>query len=358
MSTATLDLPVKSTDANRTQVYYTRCPAVPTNSSLAYQLGLIDEELAQIGTADVKQEIIGLDPKLNPAPGDPLSFRHAGHVKALWARSEGADNRVISLSWLEGTYPILALDPAVRSVIDLQGKRLAVFNFTDNTSIDLLRAQQLRIYEASLATAHLTLKDVHLVDIDVDKSFLHPKESFKPGDVFAGLNRELIFKLVRGEVDAITTQLSPDIIDLLDAHIIYDTRFHPDIPSRANPSVLRGVVVSGALLRENRDLVVRILARHLEAAEWALKHPDETIRLISKDLQTSESLLRARYVDLSQGLQVNLNEDKIAALRDLKDFYLRHGFIQKDFDVDSWVDASPLEEARELLRQRRAAKSR
>jgi ABC-type nitrate/sulfonate/bicarbonate transport system substrate-binding protein len=354
MSTATLDAPVKTTASNRTQVYYTRCPAVPTNSSLAYQLGFIDEELARIDTADVKQEIVGLDPKLKPDPGEPLSFRHAGHVKALWARSEGADNRVISLSWLEGTYPILALDRRIQSVIDLQGKRLALFNFKDTTTIDLIRVQQLRIYEASLATAQLTLKDVRLVDIDVDKSFLHRSDSFKPGDVFAALNRELIFKLVRGEVDAVTTQLSPEITNLLGTHVIYDTRFHPHIPSRANPSVLRGVVVSGALLRENRDLVVRILASHLEVAAWALKHPDETIRLISKDLKVPESLLRSRYVDLSQGLQVDLNEDKIGALRDLKDFYLRNGFIQKDFDIDAWVDGSPLEEARELLKKRRA----
>jgi ABC-type nitrate/sulfonate/bicarbonate transport system substrate-binding protein len=348
MSTATLEAPVST--VKKTQVYYTRCPAVPTNSSLAYQLGYLDDELARIADAEVRQEIIGLDPKLKPEPGDPWSLRHAGHIKALWARSEGADNRVISLSWLEGSYPTYVLDPSVRSVADLRGKRLALFKFTDNETIDLLRAQQLRIYDATLTTAALSLRDVKLVDVEVDKDFLKRE----PGqDIFAALNRELIFKLVRGEVDAIATQLPTDLVLQLGAHAVHDTRQNRGKISRANPSVLRGVVVSAGLLRENRELVVRILARHLEAAEWARSHPDETVTLIARDLGVPESTLRGRYESLSDGLQVGLEDDKIAALRDLKDFYLRHGFIRRDFDLDAWVDYSVLADARELLAQRR-----
>jgi sulfonate transport system substrate-binding protein len=352
MSTATLEAPVSST--KKTQVYYTRCPAVPTNSSLAYQLGYLDDELAQIDTAEVRQEIIGLDPKLKPEPGDPFSLRHAGHIKALWARSEGADNRVISLSWLEGSYPTYALNPDIQSPADLRGKRLAIFKFKDNETIDLLRAQQLRIYEATLATAALSISDVKLVDVVVDKSLLKKE----PGqDIFAALNRELILRLVQDEADAITTQLPPELAKTLGVHVVHDTRQNPERSLRANPSVLRGVVVSAGLLRENRELVVRILARHLEAAEWAKTHPAETVSLIARDLGVPEAILRARYEDLSAGLQVGLEDDKLAALRDLKDFCLRYGFIRRDFDLDAWIDASVLADARKLLASRRAAGS-
>jgi ABC-type nitrate/sulfonate/bicarbonate transport system substrate-binding protein len=357
MSTALLEKPV-SIPAKKTQVYYTRCPAVPTNSSLAYQLGYLDEELAQIDNAQVKQEIIGLDPRLHPTPGEPLSLRHAGHVKALWARSEGADNRVISLSWLEGSYPTYAIDPAIQTVADLKGKRLAVFKFEDAETIDLLRAQQLRIYDSTLTTANLSLRDVKLVDVVVNKDILKPKEGEKSRDVFGGINRELVIQLLRGHVDAITAQLPADIVSFLRARLVHDTQRNHGKTSRANPSVLRGVVVSAELLRENRELVVRILARHLEAAEWAKANPDETVRLIAKDLQIPENLLRSRYENLSEGLQVGLEEDKIAALRDLKDFYLRNGFIQHDFDVDGWVDSTLLADARELLNHRRAGQSK
>jgi sulfonate transport system substrate-binding protein len=357
MSTATLEKPV-STESKKTSVYYTRCPAVPTTSSLAFQLGYLDEELAQIDNAEVRQEIIGLDPKIKPDPGDPYSLRHAGHIKALWARAEGADNRLISLSWLEGSYPTYALDPKIQAVGDLKGKRLALFKFEDNETIDLLRAQQLRIYDSTLATAGLSLHDVTFVDLPVDKSYLKPKtEPGKPRDVFGALNRLQLFKLIRGEVDAITAQIPGELVNLLGLHPVHDTRQNRDKSSRANPSVLRGVVVSAGLLRENRELVVRILARHLEAADWALGHPDETVKLIAKDLNVPENILRSRYENLAEGLQVGLEEDKIAALRDLKDFYLRNGFIQRDFDLDAWVDSSLLNDARELLKKRRSAKN-
>jgi ABC-type nitrate/sulfonate/bicarbonate transport system substrate-binding protein len=353
MPNATLEKPVVRPSEKKTQVYYTRCPAVPTNSSLAFQLGYLDEELAQVTSADVRQEIIGLDPKVKPDPGDPYSLRHAGHIKALWARAEGADTRLISLSWLEGSYPTYALDPKIKSVGDLKGRKLALFKFADNESIDLLRAQQLRIYDSTLTTAALSLRDVQFVDLVVDKSILaHSAQPGKPKDIFAGINRALVFKLIRGEVDAITTQLPAELVDLLGLHIVHDTRRNQGKNSRANPSVLRGVVVSAGLLRENRDLVVRILARHLEAAAWARANPQETVRLIARDLGVPESLLLTRYESLADGLQVGLEDDKLSALEDLKDFYLRNGFIRRDLDLDAWVDKSVLEDARQLLARR------
>ncbi len=356
MPTATLENPI-AVESKKTQVYYTRCPAVPTNSSLAFQLGYLDEELAKIGNAEVRQEIIGLDPKVNPAPGDPYSLRHAGHIKALWARAEGADNRLISLSWLEGSYPTYALDAKIKSVADLKGRRLGLLKFEDSETIDLIRAQQLRIFDSTLTTATLSLRDVKLVDVPVNKSFLQKKaEPGKPKDVFGAINRELIYKLIRGEVDAITAQIPVELVQFLGLHLVHDTRNNHGKVSRANPSVLRGVVVSAGLLRENRDLVVRILARHLEAAEWAKANPDETVKLIARDLNVPESILRSRYESLADGLQVGLEEDKIAALGDLKDFYLRNGFIARDIDVAAWVDASVLNDARELLQKRRAGK--
>lgn len=352
MSNATLEAPVAA--PKKTHVYYTRCPAVPTNSSLAYQLGYLDDEIGRIGDVEVRQEIIGLDPKLKADPGDPYSLRHAGHIKALWARSEGADNRVVSLSWLEGSYPTYALNPEIRAVSDLRGKRLALFKFKDNDTIDLLRAQQLRVYESTLATAGLSTRDVKLVDVVVDKGYLKKE----PGqDVFANLNRELALSLLHDQVDAITTQLTPHLQADLGIHAVHDTRRNDLKVSRANPSVLRGVVVSAGLLRENREFVVRILARHLEAAEWARLHPAETLKLISRDLGVSEAILKARYENLAEGLQVGLETDKLEALEDLKAFYLRHGFIRRDFDISGWVDPTVLADARKLLASRRAAGS-
>ncbi len=300
MSTATLEK--NAATSKKTQVYYTRCLLcrpirVWPISSVIWMRSWPPSTPPRFGRRSSV-----LDPKVKPDPGDPYSLRHAGHIKALWARAEGADSRLISLSWLEGSYPTYVLDQKIASVADLKGKKLAVVKFGDADTIDLLRAQQLRIFDSTLTTAALSLRDVKLVDVHADKSWLKPKtEPASPAMFSVPLNRALVIKLIRGEVDAITAQIPAELVNFLGLHLVHDTRRNQGKSSRANPSVLRGVVASAGLLRENRDLVVRILARHLEAAEWAKKNPDETVSLLAKDLNVPESVLRSRYENLADG---------------------------------------------------------
>ena len=126
---------------------------------------------------------------------------------------------------------------------------------------------------------------------------------------------------------------------------IYDTHDHPDPVALVHPSVLRGLVVSTPLLTERRDIVVRYLARLLQATHWAREHRDETIALIARDFRLAPAALAQAYDDVSAGVQIDLDATKIAALRAQKDFLLKHGFIAQDFErwleqfVDDWLHA-------------------
>lgn len=331
------------------RLFYSRCPGVPTSSNLAVQLGLLDAEM---------QDDLSLGVKFECATAAHVEerywLRHSSHVNAAWDKATGVDSHVIAFSWLEGSYPIFVpRQGPVRSVSDLHGRRLAVLK-NQNVPMDVWRIQNLKTYEAALTSAGFSLRDVELIDVErpiVAKGFRKGQRQ----NVFADASRDLVNALVRGEADAIAASLPPEVADFLDLKEIYNSRQHPDAVLRVNPSVLRCLVVSGALLREHRDLVVRILSRLLEAAEWALKNPDEAVRLLAKDLNTSEEALLSVYENISHGMQIDASEGLIAALHAQKSFLLNNNFIQEDFDLTGWVDTGPLAEARALLAKRKAA---
>jgi ABC-type nitrate/sulfonate/bicarbonate transport system substrate-binding protein len=109
------------------------------------------------------------------------------------------------------------------------------------------------------------------------------------------------------------------------------------------------VLVSGALLRERRDLVVRGLARLLQAGDWAKAHTvEEVAAKLAEGYDVYPESLASKYENVSEGIQIDLSEDKVAALKSQKDFLLTHGEIDKDFDVEPWVDHGPLKEAHAL----------
>jgi sulfonate transport system substrate-binding protein len=332
----------------------TRCPAVPTASALAYQLGYLQEEFADEPGLATEFKSIGFTGKLTYAPHERLWIRNAGHAPAVWAKSHGVDSKVVALAWLEGSYPLFSLrDSGIHSPSALKGKRLALIG-NHHAPFDLLIAQQLKIYSATLATVGLTLGDVELVRINKPQSASTAADAPKK-DHFLELARVLAARLTLGDIDVIASRLPREVIDFIGAQQIYDLREHPDPRARVHPSVLRGLVVSTALLEERRDIVVRYLARLLQATEWAQDHSDATVELIAQDLKVSPSNLQESYDSVTQGIQLRLDEAIVDSLRVQKDFLLEQGFIQEDFDFAPWVEYAPLEEASALLAQWKAA---
>lgn len=336
-----------------TTLNYTRCPGVPTISAIAHQLGLIAAEFADEPDIELIETSVGFSPKLDYAHHERFWLRNAGHAPAVWKRSRGVACKVIGLAFLEGSYPLLALHASgIGSVADLRGKRLALLH-RDDGHFDLMENQQLKIYQTALATAGLTLADVELVRI----AQRPPAPGAAKADLFLDIFRERIALLEDGRVDAFAAAaIPPDAGAFPPLDVLYDTRLHPDPRERVNPSVLRGLVVSEALLDERRDVVVRVLARLLEAAEYAEANPLSALRLVAKDLAVPSERLAASYESVAQGVQLAIDDTRIEALRVQKAFLLRHGLIERDFDLDGWVDAGPLAEAR-LLRAQRLGKA-
>lgn len=334
---------------NRDILGLTRCPAVPTASALAYQLGYLQEEFADEPGLDVTFKSIGFTGKLSYAHHERLWIRNAGHAPAVWARAHGVDNRIVALAWLEGSYPLKVLATSgIVTPADLRGRRVGIIGRAEQ-AFDLMIAQQLKLFSAALATAGLSLADVTRVDLPAPPHATEPGPDGLRRDYFKAQAGVLAEALRAGQVDAVFARLPADLEDELGIRTVYESRDNPDPLARVHPSVLRGLAVSGALLAERRDIVVRYLARLLQASEWALAHPDETVSLIARDFNVAPETLAGAYDSVAHGVQIDLAEDKVASLQVQKDFLLQHGFIPRDFDIGPWVAPAPLAEAQLLL---------
>lgn len=334
-------------------IWYTRCP-VPTAFSLAIHLGLLEKEFEPDGIriASLQQADRGkLQSHFNHSLDD--SFRYGGNIPPIWARSEGADTRLIGLSWIDAPHVILTLpESRIRTVRDLKGRRLSVPRRV-NDQIDFWRAGALRTYEVALASEGLTLDDVELVDVRIEAGYIDPTTtSALTGSIFSQARRRSplsgdLAALVRGEVDAIFSEssFSVHLRGFLGAHVVYDAHTHPDPLVRHNNAIPQAFTVSGSLARDRPDLVARVLRQTLVAAEWAKTHRDEVLHVTALEANVSEEIADATYPLLEHQLVTGFSADAVEAIRRRKQFLLSHGFIASDFDLESWIDRGPLEAA-------------
>jgi ABC-type nitrate/sulfonate/bicarbonate transport system substrate-binding protein len=333
-----------SADRDLDTIWYTRCP-VPTAFSLAIQLGSLAEEfaadgikvssLAQIGDRSVLQS------HFNHSLDD--SFRYGGNIPPIWARSEGADTKLIGLAVIDAPHVILTLpDSGIRTVADLKGKRLSVPRRV-NDQIDFWRAGAIRTYEVALATAGLSFDDVTLVDVPVQQSYIDPQGgSTLTGSIFASARRR---------VDAIFSESSfgTHLARFIGAHVVYNVHDHPDPRVRHNNAIPQALTVSGSLVRDRPDLVARVVARILVAAEWARQERERVVHIAALEANVPEEVVEETYPLLEKQLHTRLDDEAIDLIRQRKQFLLSHNFIRSDFDLDDWIDARPLRDARALL---------
>ncbi len=342
-----------------TKIWYTRCP-VPTALGLAVRLGRLGEDLAVSGREFASLQDAQSRDTQNSHFTHSLqdSIRHGGNTPAIFARSNGADTRIVALSWSDTPHPILALPQSgIRTVADLKGKRLALSR-RENDAIDFWRAAALRAYEATLATEGLGLEDVTLVDLSVSRSYLDEGRLInRPNGTHrlatgGDLQREEVFALIRGEVDAIYSQSSfaTEVINFTGAEVIYDVGRHPSQLERANNAMPEAFTVSASLIENDLEGVALILAHSIAAADWAKDHHRQATRIIASEQHVAEEVVEAAYGGKLTGqLDIDLSTFRRTALANRKAFLLRHGFIKKDFDLASWIDPRPLERAHAIV---------
>jgi ABC-type nitrate/sulfonate/bicarbonate transport system substrate-binding protein len=332
-------------------LWYTRCP-VSTSSSLAIDNGWLDEEFAPDGikVSSLRAPDARAVRESHFDHSQDNSVRDGGNISPIWTRARGGDTRLIAITWVDEYQAVVARPGAgIETVKDLRGRRLAVPRRV-NDQIDYWRAMCLHGYESALATEGLTLKDVDLVDLPIEERYIGSQAASRTGTLWAGGPRARrqqaeAFAFVRSEVDALYTAGAPgaQLTAFLGGVDVIDVGRHPDPAVRVNNQVPIVFTASGSLTRDRPDLVARYLDRLLRAAEWAKSHRAETIRTVANDVGATEEWVEAAYgADFHTRLAPGLSEERIAAVMAQKDFLLRHGFIERDFDVRAWISDTPI----------------
>ena len=334
-------------------VWFTRCP-VPTATGLAYKLGWLDEEFSRDGIKlQTLQEVGGELARHHYDHELETLVREGGNLLALPARAQGAPTRLIGLTWIDEWQSILVRPGSgITRPEHLKGRRLALPAFrsddlqNNRRGRSIARGMSLAGYKGVLASAGLTLDDVELVELGQNS----PAEYRNLGtNLWEGIS-----PLLLGEVDAVYVKGAAAADAAREAGVVVGIDLDKlERRYRVNNGTPRPITVHQDFLRDHFELVVRFLAQTLRAAEWAKSHKEEVLQILQGETRAGGRGVAEAYRDgFHLALAPDLSDEKVELFRQQKHFQLVHGFLDRDVDVDAWIDRRPLEEA-----QRRVAES-
>ena len=329
-------------------LWYTRCP-VPSPLGIAARQGWLAETFAEEGIA-IESIIDSKDRSIRESHFDhhlAWSFRQGGNIPPIWARANGRATRLVAITWTDEFQAIVTLpDRGIASIEQLAGRRFAVPRRV-NDLIDFHRATALKGVVSGLSLAGLTHKDVTLVELPIEESVIIAQGT---PSLFGLRRRHPYFReveaLVRGEVDAIFVKGAEGIVvaNLIGAQVVAEFGNHPDPKVRINNGTPRVLTVDDALSQQRPDLVVRLLDVVARAGRWAEAHPDETVRVVAREIAThAEAVLASNGPDVHRHLGIGLDAPLVEAIGHFKDFLREWGFLPADFDLAAWVDHGPLQ---------------
>lgn len=345
MSEALLkELPDTEVTVQPSAIWYTRCP-VPTTSGIAQHKRWLQNEFARQGiTLDSIRA--SEDRKVRESHFRHSlagSFREGGNVPPIWARALGQDTVVVAITWVDEEQQVFVRgDSDIQTVADLRGRKLGVVRKAAGDLVDVGRAEGLRGLLTALQLGGVPRESIEWVDIAAPEWDL--KEVSKTREDHHALPT---LALLNGTVDAIFIKGAGSARALAQGlRAIININEQEDPLLRLSAGSPRPVTVDRQTLIDSPQIVARYLAVLLKTYEWAREHPQQVLTTIAAETATDEaSVLLAFGSKLHLAFEPKLSEIYIEGLRRQKDFLLAEGFIDQDFDFDSWIDPAPLQQA-------------
>jgi len=327
------------------QIWFTRCP-VPTATGLAYRLGWLGDEFAPDGIViNALQEAPREFARYHYDHALPNLIREGGSLLALAARGQGARTRLIGLTWIDEWQAILVRpDSAISAPCHLQGKRVALPAYVDHEiashvrGCSIARGMTLQGVKNALAHDGLGLDDVKFVEVG---------SGHGAGNLWEGLEQ-----LASGVVDAVYVKgaSAVDAAKRYGAVVGIDLDHLGDRRYRVNNGTPRPITVHEDFLENHFDLLVRFLAQTLRAADWAKDNLDGVRDILKGETRSGDEGVSTAYRNgFHQSLHPVLSGELLDLFHIQKNFTLMHGILDRDFDMDAWVDPRPLKAARVLL---------
>jgi sulfonate transport system substrate-binding protein len=341
---ADVDILPRSGDIRATQLYYTRCP-VPTATGIALETGILDRlfEGTRYALADVAgQGAAGVNAHYTHSID--RCFREGGGSPPIWARSRGADTKVVGITFMEETLGIFvrAADSA-DSVAGLSGRRIGlplhpglVFNFW--------RFAAEKGFHSALARHGLPDGAVAVVDVP-ERAIAVGAPGSRPCRYTGQLQA-----LLDGRIDAMFAK-GPELA-LLEreargrVRMLYDVASSGHVADRVNNSTPRLVTAGARMVVEEREVVVRYLQGLIRAAAWARTHASDTRAIVASECAVApEAIDRYLCADYPTRLEPAIDAGLVASVAVQKSFLADRGYLAGDFALDDWIDPGPLAEA-------------
>lgn len=323
-------------------VWYAHSPAVAP-LIVALHKGWLADGLSQQGIGF--QSVSGnADPAIRRSYSDHhLNFqiRQGGNVPALWARSNGANTRLVGLTWTQEFQAIVTLPKTgIKTARDLTGRRYAVPRFAP-LGYQVLAPFAIRGLINARAAEGLDIAGIELVDVHVGRNAAGQGETFGR---FAP-NRLAIYAdealaLVRGDIDAFYVKGSEGIAvaSFIGASVVSEFGFHPDINIRVNAGTPRPLTVDQAFIDARPDLVDLLVGEIARAGEWANENRPEAIAILARENNVGEHFANlALGDDLRTALGLTLEVGELRAFEAYKQFLLEWKFLDRDFPLDAWL---------------------
>lgn len=341
-----------------TKIWYTFCP-VCCVSNIAHEKELLKDEFVKDGIELSHINDLPIEEwQVHFTHNRPDLFRDGGNIPPLWTMSEGADVKVIGMTWSHGHQDsaiLVADDSSIKSVAELKGKRIGLVRRLPNL-IDFRRATEKRVITMSLKAHGLLEEDITFVDLPVDIPDIATKKEVKTSggwSIAAKTNWAIpqqpeIEALQRGKVDAIITFNKNEAVLVQKglARVIYNLDDHPDWKYSVNGDFPCVITVSGNLVREHPNLVNRWMKILVQAGTWAKDNYHEVVKIMSKATNLSEEIIEEDWPsDFHKNMVPEISDRAIEALEIEKNFLKEHGFINNDFDVRNCVDSRFVDEA-------------
>ncbi|WP_405493076.1 ABC transporter substrate-binding protein [Nocardia sp. NBC_00511] len=330
-------------------LWYTRCP-VPTASGLAHSLGWLGETATDNGLKfgvlqDAGPELAGFH------FSHELSglIREGGNVPALAARAQGSPTRLIGLTWIDESQAILVGPQSqVTSAAQLAGLRIGIPAWAQDRARSFPRAMALHGFTSALRLGGLTLADVRVVELEVERDpQVRTEIQQRRTSITWGVE-----ELLNGTVDAVYVKgaRAQEVAAEHGLRVAIDLDATDTRRLRVNNGTPRPITVHQELLDTRPDVVIGFLAQSLRAADWAAGDLDGVRAVLQREtLSGPEGVVAAYGEDFHRGLHPSLSDERIDLLGVQQQFLYTHGFLAADFDLRSWVAPEPLAQARALV---------
>ena len=356
---------MRSVDVDWKEFYYTNCPLISA-SNVDQELGWVKEELKKIGVA-YKYLRSTRENDWYPHYVHNLDnlMRFGGCFPAIHVQADIRRTRLIGTTHVYegGCMLVRARDPIYR-MKDLKGKKIGISKSMNVIKNDWWRVQEQQGIELMLMLNDMTVKDVQMVDFSYpddwyDKpEMLTPMENPNEYQLKRDHKHDLAFRpletaLLEGKVDAIYTQSKVfQAIQEQTGKIkaIEDLSRYPDWTLQG-ANVPATMTVTDVACKEHPEVVVAILKGLIKVGRWANEHKHAACAILNKQTyyldeeDTYEGIRRVEMVPV-------LSPYNLEALRINKDFMLKNGYIEHDFDVFEWAAPEFLEQAaKELIEE-------